>query len=79
MEICDTCIRGDQISHVQSMVAKRGLTNSANVPINPAILDAIGHRFVAKKFKFKMLRRRAWRPETGDFYFGLTKVNLSQN
>ena len=52
----------DQISHRQSMVAKRGLTNRANVhtpkrkshlkqyrrnPINPAILAAIGHRFIA--------------------------------
>ena len=25
------CIRGDHISHVQSMVAKRGLTNRENV------------------------------------------------
>ena len=25
------CIRGDQISHIQSMVAKRGFTNQANV------------------------------------------------
>ena len=25
------CIHGDQISHIQSMVAKRGLTNQANV------------------------------------------------
>ena len=30
-EIRDTCIRADQISHVQSMVAKRGLTNRANI------------------------------------------------
>ena len=57
------CIRGDQISHIQSMVAKRGLTNQANVhtpmwksnfkaqhgrtPIDPAILATIGHRFIA--------------------------------
>ena len=27
------CIHGDQISHLQSMVAKRGLTNRANVRI----------------------------------------------
>ena len=31
MEIYHTCIRGDQISHLQSMVAKRGLTNWTNV------------------------------------------------
>ena len=55
----------DQISHVQSMVAKRGLTDRANVHtplwkksfktqhgrirIDPAILPAIGHRFIANK------------------------------
>ena len=57
------CILGDQISHIQSMVAKRGLTNQENVhtpdmkksfkaqhgriPIDPASLAAIGHRFIA--------------------------------
>ena len=66
-EIRVACIRGDQISHIQSMVAKRGLTNRANVhtsmskksfktqhgrnPIDPAILAAIGHRFIANKKK----------------------------
>ena len=67
------CIRGywnqtnTQISHTQSVVAKRGRTNRANVhtpyvkksfktqhgriPIDPAILAAIGHRFIAKKTK----------------------------
>ena len=51
----------NQISHTQSMAAKRGLTNQANVhtlhvkksfktkygriPIDPAILAAIGHPF----------------------------------
>ena len=58
------CIRGDQISHRQSMVAKRRLTNQANVhtpmsfkaqlgriPIDPAVLAAIGHRFIATKNK----------------------------
>ena len=73
---CDTCtwlLEPDQISHTQSMVAKRGPTNRANVyivsvhvhvymcmyvktsfktqhsrsPIDPAILPAIGHRFIA--------------------------------
>ena len=56
----------DQICQTQSMVAKRGLINQANVhthtcvkklfktqrgriSINPAILAAIGHRFIAKK------------------------------
>ena len=67
---------GDQISHIQSMVAKRGLTNRANVsylyvkksfktqhgriPVAPAILAAIGHRFIANKLinkqTLKMLR-----------------------
>ena len=52
-EIRDTCIRGDQISHIQSIVAKRGLTNRehsysyvkksfktqrSRIPIDPAIL-----------------------------------------
>ena len=63
----------DQIPHTQSMVAKRGLTNRATVhtpfvrkssktqrgriPIDPAGLAAIGHRFIAKKSKQKMLLR----------------------
>ena len=41
-----------QIPHTQSMVAKRGRTNRANVgriPLDPAILAAIGHSFIAKK------------------------------
>ena len=61
-------LKPDQISHAQSMVAKRGHTIRANVhtpvknlfiiqhgriPINPAILAAIGHRFIAKKKKTK--------------------------
>ena len=29
--ICDTCVHRDYISHLQSMVAKRGLTSRANV------------------------------------------------
>ena len=54
-------ICGDQISHTQSMVAKRGLTKRSypfekklfktqhgRNPIDPAILAAIGHRFIAK-------------------------------
>ena len=72
------------ISQIQSMVANRGLTNQANVhtPMwksrsvarqNLAILAAIGHRFIApkkenSKFRRAGLRRRARRPETGDFY-----------
>ena len=52
----------DQISHTQSMVAKRTLTDRPNVhvkksfktprgriPIDPAILAAIGHRFIAQQ------------------------------
>ena len=30
-EIRDACIRDDQMSHIQSMVANRGLTNWPNV------------------------------------------------
>ena len=62
----NTCIHWEQISHnIQRMVAKRGLTNRANVhtlcekksfktqhgsiPIDPASLAAIGHRFIAKQ------------------------------
>ena len=45
-------------------------TQHGRNPINPAILAAIGHRFMAKKRKLKMrlagLRRQ--RPETGDFF-----------
>ena len=53
-------IRGGQISHIQNTVAKRGLTNQANIDTpmwksrlksstaefqsDPAILAAIGHR-----------------------------------
>ena len=77
-EICNTCICGygliftkiisqqpDRISHTQSMVAKRGRTNRANIhtpyvkksfktqngrnPVDPAILAAIRHRFIAKR------------------------------
>ena len=62
-EIRDTCTCGNQISHTQSMAAKRGLTNRANIhvpyvnksfkaqhgriSIDLAILVAIGHRFIA--------------------------------
>ena len=73
-EIRNTCIRGDQISHIQSMVAKRGLTNWANVhtpvetqhgrnPLDPAILAATGHRFIAKTNKKS---KNATRTETRD-------------
>ena len=58
----------DQISHTQSMVAKRGLTNrikrsypcankslktQRRIPTGPAVLAAIGHRLTAKKKKTK--------------------------
>ena len=51
----------DQISHTQSMVAKKSgkrscpyvkklfETQHGRIPIDPAILAAIGHRFIAKK------------------------------
>ena len=54
-----------EIPHVQSMVTKRGLTNRTNIhnpyvktsfktqrgriPIDPAILAAIGHCFIAMR------------------------------
>ena len=76
------CIRGNQISHVQSMVAKRGLTNWANihtpmwtksfkaqhdrVPIDPAILAAIGHRFIAQKKIIKYSDALVWGDVRGD-------------
>ena len=84
-EIRDTCIRRDQISHIQSMVAKRGKrsypyvkklfkTQHGRNPIDPAILAAIGHRFIAKKEKLKMPIRESevMRAETrnGDFFWG---------
>ena len=58
----------DQISHTQSMVANRGLTNRANVhtpmwkiqygriPVDPAVLAAIGHRLIAPSQKKKKLK-----------------------
>ena len=62
--------------HIQSMVAKRGLTNWANVhtpmrngrlkqhgriPIDPAILAATGHRFIAPpQKKKKNLKKKCW-------------------
>ena len=70
----------DQISHTQSMVAKRGSrsypyvkksfkTKCSRIPIDPAILAATGHRFIATKICFKMpthgSEARNWRPETG--------------
>ena len=72
-------IRRYQISHnIQSMVSKRGLTNWANIhthmwktqhgriPIDPAILAAIGHHFTAKKRKFKMLTHGSEAPRLFD-------------
>ena len=74
-EIRDTLYTRGPNYPLQSMVAKRGLTNLANVkksfkaqhgriPIDPAILAAIGHRFIA---------RGDQKPETffpGHCYFG---------
>ena len=80
--------------YIQSMVAKGGLTNQANIhtnsyvkkpfkthhgriPIDPAILVAIGHHFIAKKKKIKNSDAQVWgdahrdqKPETC-FIFGL--------
>ena len=63
---------------IQSMVAKRGLTNRTNVHtqhgknlIDPAILAAIGHRFIdEQKRKLKLLR-----PETGLFVWPRVEIN----
>ena len=81
-------IETDQISHIQSMVDRRGLTNQfiplyvkksfktqrGRISIDPAILAAIGHRFIAKTNKWKYwragLRQRTWRPETRYFFWG---------
>ena len=76
----------DQICHTQNMVAKSGCINQANVhthyvekafktqhdriPIDPAILAASGHRFIA------FLRRYVQRPETGDFFWGALESQL---
>ena len=38
---------------IQCMVAERGLTNRANIPIDPAIVAATGHHFIANKKKIK--------------------------
>ena len=75
-------IHGDQISHLQSMVAKRGLTNRANVytPMWKCrlkhstaefqwiqqIFAAIGHRFIANKKKIKNTDERVWGDACGD-------------
>ena len=77
------------------MVAKRSLTNRANlhtpmsfkaqhsrIPIDPAILAAIGHHFIAKKGKLKMPMRRseAMCAETRNcrlFFVGLKVIFLN--
>ena len=67
------------INYTKSMVAKRGLTNSGKrsypyvkkhgrIPIDPAIVAAIGHRFISKTKTIKKPTRA--RPETGDSLFG---------
>ena len=63
------------ISNVQSIVANRGLTNLTNVhtpmwisriPIDPAILAAIEHRFIAKKKIIKNANALIWGDTRGD-------------
>ena len=49
--------------HTPIDVKKLFKTQQVRIPIDPAILAAIGHRFIAKQ-EFKRL-------ETGDFFFGL--------
>ena len=80
---CTRLLEQDKNSHTQSMVARRGLTNLANVytPMWKSLKHstaANGHRFIAKKRKLKCrrtaLRRHARRPETGDFLGALYSV-----
>ena len=63
----------DQISHTQSMTAKRGRTNQENVHTPrqnsnqiPAILAAIGHCFIANKEKTKNADKQVWSDTCGD-------------
>ena len=77
-------MKPDKISHTQSMVTIREgsqtweshLKHNSRIPINPAILAVIGHRFIAKKKKKTKnadgvgLKWRAPRPEMG-YFFGL--------
>ena len=77
------CIHGDQISHIQSTVAKRGphkpgkrsypyvktsfKAQHGRIPIDPAILAAIEHRFIApKKKEIKNADAQVWGDVRGD-------------
>ena len=82
------CIRRDQISHVQSMVAKRGLTNQANVHTptcmwtsclkhSTAEFESIQQLWLQKKQKIKNADAQVWGNMRGDqkpdtFLGGLT-------
>ena len=50
-------------------VKKSFKTQHGRIPIDPAILAAIAHRFIAKK-RENLKWRHAQRPETGDFFWG---------
>ena len=89
------CIRGDQISQLCKVwwlrealqigqtfiphVKKSFKAQHGRIPIDPAILAAVGHRFIAKKIrKLEMPKRgseatRTETRETGDF-FGLKQI-----
>ena len=90
-------LKPDKISHTQSMVAKTGRTNRANVhtpcvnkscktqhgriSIDPAVLAAIGHRFIAKNNKNSRRGSGATRMETKNrrlVFVGLRLVTSSQ-
>ena len=66
---------GQTFIPLQCMWKKSFKTQHGSVPIDPAILAAIGHRFIAEKKGNEKcwrtgLRRHARIPETGDFFLG---------
>ena len=71
------CIRGEQISHPQIRqtfvpLCEKVEAQHGRIPLDPAFLAAIGHRFIAKNLKRRRvgLRRLArGGPETGDFFW----------
>ena len=67
------------LKHSYPYVKKSFKTQLGRIPIDPAILAAMGHRFIAKKKKEKCWcagrRQRGRRPETGDVF--LPKPSLS--
>ena len=79
----------DQISHTQSMVAKRSRTSRATdvkksfktqrrIPIDPALLAAIGHPFIATKNAGAWVSCDGRRDQKLETYFWPEKINISQ-